>query len=430
MPAQTHGSTSSFIGLSSQKRTLNSSAPLIVSVRPLHAAFAVLVAVVVLFGGITYSLLSRPQPFPIPKADINVSLAAGLPYQQVTTGSWDDLYPEWSPNGNLVAYVSDRGGMWSVWVMNSNGSRARQLTTASLGAGDPSWSPDSSSIAYWRNDGPTSSIVVVSVSGGYTFTASSDLGNVVMATPKWSPDGSRLLYYRDNPTLQLMLVDLPSLTSQVLASVNGTDTSPNWAANDRVIYSSLQGGFYVTEWVNLTSGERGLLTTGDANSRGGVISPDGTRMAYYSDVTFPRQSTYSFNLSGYNVWVSSINLTEYDVWKGQIQGLHSSYLFEYVSESEHYRPGDVVTSDPLRWSADGKTLAVVFDSPLYGLGVYVWSVGTSVVMRAGPFLGVSMQPSWSPNASVVAFSCNATGNFHIWTLNTSGTGINKGQAGY
>jgi len=396
--------------------------------RRLLLAAAALAAVLAL-GGALFAV-TRPVPFPIPTANISVSIPAGLPYQQVTTGNWDDLYPEWSPNGNLVAYVSDKGGMWSVWVMNSNGSRAHRLTTASLGAGDPSWSPDSSSIAYWRMDGPSASIVVVDVSRGYTFTASGDSDNVVMATPKWSPDGSRLLYYRNNPTLQLMCVDLASLTSRVLASVNGTDTNPNWAADDRVIYSALEGGFYVTSWINLTSGERGLLTMGDQNNRGGVISPDGTEMAYYSDVTFPRQLTNGFNLSGYNVWVSPVYLTEYDIWKGQIQGLHSSYLFEYVSESDRYRPGDVVASEPLRWSADGKTLAVVLDNSIYGLGVYVWSVGTSNLMRVGPSTGVSMQPSWSPNASVVAYSCNATGNFHVWTYSASGAGVNKGPAGY
>jgi Tol biopolymer transport system component len=386
--------------------------------------------VAVLAAGGALFAVTRPVPFPIPTANITVSLPAGLPYQQVTTGNWDDLNPEWSPNGNLIAYVSDKGGLWSVWVMNANGSRPRQLTTASLGAGDPSWSPDSSFIAYWRMDGPSASVVVVNVSGGYTYTASGDPGNVVMATPKWSPDGSRLLYYRNDPTLQLMCVNLASLTSQVLASVNGTDTNPSWAANDRVMYSDLEGGFYLMRWINLTSGERGLLTTGDQNSRGGAISPDGTMMAYYSDVAIPSQSNDGLNLSGYNVWVSRINLTEYNVWENQLRGFYSSYLFEYVSETDRYRPGDVIASDLLRWSADGKTMACVFDNPSYGLGVYLWSVGTSNVMRIGPYTGVSLQPSWSPNASVVAFSCNATGNFHIWTYNASGAGNYNAPRGY
>jgi len=390
------------------------------------AALVLLVTV----GGVYYFLSTVPSPYPIPAANITVLLPAGLPYRQVTTGNWDHLYPEWSPDGNSIAYVSDSGGLWSVWVMNANGSGARQLTNSSLVAGDPSWSPDSSQIAYWRMDGPDAYIVVVNVTGGSTFTASGDAGNAVMATPKWSPDGSHLLYYRTNPSLQLMCVNLASLTTQVLASVNGTDTNPSWAGNDRVIYSDLEGGFYVTRWINLTSGERALLTTGDQNYRGGVISPDGTMIAYYSDITIALLPNNLFDMSGYNVWVSRINLTEYDVWSGQLDGLYSSHLYEVGGEGRQYRPGTVVASEFLRWSADGKMVACVLDNGFYGLGVYLWTVGTSNVMLAGPPTGVSMQPSWSPRASVVAFSCNATGNFQIWTYDASGAVNSRGPTGY
>ena len=396
--------------------------------RQLLLAAAALVVVLAL-GGALFAV-TRPVPFPIPKANITVSIPPGLPYQQVTTGNWDDLYPEWSPNGNLIAYVSDRGGLWSVWVMDANGSQPRQLTSPSLGAGDPSWSPDSSSIAYWRMDGPYAYVVVVNVTGGSTFTASGDGDNAVMATPRWSPDGSRLLYYRTNPSLQLICVDLASLTTQVLASVNGTDTTTSWAANDRVTYSDLEGGFYMIRWINLTSGERGLLTTGGQDCRGGVISPDGTMIAYYSDVVIQPSRVNLFDMSGYNVWVSRINLTEYDVWSSQLRGLYSSHLWEVGGESNQNRPGTIVASDPLRWSSDGKMVACVLDNGLYGLGVYVWSVGTSTVTLAGPPTGVSMEPSWSPNASMVAYSCNATGNFHIWTYDASGTVSNHGPTGY
>jgi Tol biopolymer transport system component len=391
-------------------------------------AAAIVVAVLVAAGALL--LTNIPVPYPIPTANVSVSIPAGLPYRQVTAGGWDDLTPEWSPDGARIAYVSDRGGLWSVWTMNADGSLPRQLTAPSLGAADPSWSPDSSQLAYWRMDDLGSSIVVVDVARGRTFTASGNPADAVMATPRWSPDGSRLLYFRTHPTLQLMCVNMGSLASQVLASVNGSDTSPGWAGKDRVIYGSVEGGFYAERWINLTSGETGFLTTEDQNSRGGVLSPDGTRLAYYSDMAFPRQSITQFNLSGYNVWVSPINLTEYDVWRGQIHGLRSSYLYQYVSESDRGRPGEFVTSDPLRWSADGRSLAVVIGNPIYGLGVYVWSVGTSNVLRVGPSAGVSIGPSWSPSGSSVAFSCNSTGNFHVWIQNTSGAGIYSGPGGY
>jgi Tol biopolymer transport system component len=39
-------------------------------------------------------------------------------------------YPAWSPKSNWIAFRSDRGGAWAIWVMRSDGSNLRKVVDA------------------------------------------------------------------------------------------------------------------------------------------------------------------------------------------------------------------------------------------------------------------------------------------------------------
>ena len=47
--------------------------------------------------------------------------------QRLTENNNNDGLPTWSPDGQSIAFVSDRGGTWGVWVMNADGSNQRKL---------------------------------------------------------------------------------------------------------------------------------------------------------------------------------------------------------------------------------------------------------------------------------------------------------------
>ena len=61
----------------------------------------------------------------------------------ITTGMAFDAQPSYSPDGKMIAFVSDRDGAENVWVARSDGSEARPLTKdkQSLFA-SPTWTPD------------------------------------------------------------------------------------------------------------------------------------------------------------------------------------------------------------------------------------------------------------------------------------------------
>ena len=86
---------------------------------------------------------------------------AGKKLEQITTGSFEDSSPVWSPDGTKIAFVSTRQGPdpdrhqnSDIFVVDAKaGAEPRQLTTY-LGAdgGRPSWSPDGQWIAYLQGD--------------------------------------------------------------------------------------------------------------------------------------------------------------------------------------------------------------------------------------------------------------------------------------
>src|SRR6202453_604530 len=71
----------------------------------------------------------------------------------------------WSPDGRFVAYSSDRGGKFDIWVQQVSGGRPVQIT---MGAGhywQPEWSPDGNYIAYRSEDGE-GGLFVIPAPGG------------------------------------------------------------------------------------------------------------------------------------------------------------------------------------------------------------------------------------------------------------------------
>src|SRR5215217_2937930 len=61
----------------------------------------------------------------------------------------DDLSPTWSPDGERIAFSSNRDdGSFDIYVMNADGSGQTRLTDDPAKDLSPSWSPDGERIAF------------------------------------------------------------------------------------------------------------------------------------------------------------------------------------------------------------------------------------------------------------------------------------------
>jgi len=114
----------------------------------------------------------------------------------LTNNPADDFGPAWSPNGQEIAFVSNReneqGGGQYIYIMNADGSDVRQLTTGN-NSDHPDWSHDGSAIVFSSDANGNNEIYVIKADGGVepTNLTNSDAQDI---QPTWSPDGSKIAW--------------------------------------------------------------------------------------------------------------------------------------------------------------------------------------------------------------------------------------------
>jgi dipeptidyl aminopeptidase/acylaminoacyl peptidase len=109
-----------------------------------------------------------------------------------------------SPDGQWLAFLSDRDGWDHLYVMPSAGGDAVQITKGAFEVWRPSWSPDSTRIAFDANvpDQPGTRHLAVAIIAGNpakATVATITSGRGTNIAPVWSPDGTRLVYQHTDP---------------------------------------------------------------------------------------------------------------------------------------------------------------------------------------------------------------------------------------
>ena len=98
-----------------------------------------------------------------------------------------------APNGDRIAFVSNRTGSKEIWIANSDGSEQTQLTFFNgPSVGSPRWSPDGKQIAFDGYASGSSDIYVMPADGGKPARVTSDAANEVR--PSWSHDGQWIYF--------------------------------------------------------------------------------------------------------------------------------------------------------------------------------------------------------------------------------------------
>jgi Tol biopolymer transport system component/DNA-binding winged helix-turn-helix (wHTH) protein len=98
--------------------------------------------------------------------------------------------PTWSPDGRFIAYSSDRGGKFDIWVQQVSGGDPIQITKGPGNYWQADWSPDGKYIAYRSEEGQGGIYIVPALGGAGLERKIASFGYY----PHWSPNGSQVLF--------------------------------------------------------------------------------------------------------------------------------------------------------------------------------------------------------------------------------------------
>ncbi|WP_155885033.1 protein kinase domain-containing protein [Actinomadura flavalba] len=166
-------------------------------------------------------------------ADIGTYTPGDAAPKPLLTGPTCDVLPEWSPDGDRIAFTRKLGRDGEAWVMNKDGGGARKVVGGLAGGSRVAWSPDGGRLAFvGRRDG-VQQLFTVPVAGGTPTVLTND--DSKKDDPVWSENG--LAFWSDREgTRQIFVLDpaSPADWRQVTrADVDAGD--PEWSPNGRQI---------------------------------------------------------------------------------------------------------------------------------------------------------------------------------------------------
>jgi dipeptidyl aminopeptidase/acylaminoacyl peptidase len=212
-----------------------------------------------------------------------------------------------SPSGEFAVW-SAKKQIWIAPISGGSDAKAKALTFARGSNEEPKWSPDGKKIAFVSARGDHSFVVIYEFGRGTLRYVSPSADRDLF--PRWSPDGTQLAFVRlvgkqmKQPLIPLLplpwsvwLYDVAGDSAREIWKSGGAlddslpelteDGSFQFAANNRIVFSSEQDGWNHLYSVATTGGPATLLTPWKFETEDVALSSDKTSVIYSSNQAGP-----------------------------------------------------------------------------------------------------------------------------------------------
>ena len=149
--------------------------------------------------------------------------------RRLTFSKGIDLSPSFSPDGNKMAYVSDRNGLPQIFIEDLPSGQVSRLTFSGRYNTQPSWSPAGDKIAYttWES-GSEINIFVTGIDGSGLKQLTEKSGE--NESPSWSPDGRMIVFTSSRQgSKKLYIMQSTGENQRPLLQSEGEQMQPSWS---------------------------------------------------------------------------------------------------------------------------------------------------------------------------------------------------------
>ncbi|HLE14972.1 MAG TPA: hypothetical protein VI776_09500 [Anaerolineales bacterium] len=204
-----------------------------------------------------------------------------LPFTRLTYGPWDDITPALSPDGERLAFASNRDGQWDLYILELHTGQVARLTDTPQYDAAPSWSPDGLYLAYETYQ-DNLEVMIRPVNGEQPPVSLSE-HPAADFSPTWSPDGRKIAFISTrnggrSGEREVWLADLDKIEDQRFRNLSqdlqADEAYPDWSPDGRrLAWASQTGGLHQIVVWEQAGGSR-LAGGGDRP----VWSPDGSSL--------------------------------------------------------------------------------------------------------------------------------------------------------